>query len=119
MVGIIAGYLTAYYFERRSLNASRAEADVLREEIRRLKLGLLSINGSKTDPTNGPTPGSESSDLLLAWIRSHQDADGRVNHSRLATHFLAIWTRRELDLATEQLISNGTISLEDEWIRIL
>lgn len=116
---MIAGVLTSYFFERRSLSASRAEADASREEIRRLKMGLLSINGTDADPLKRPAPSSESSDLVLAWIRSHQDADGRVNRSRLATHFLAIWTRRELDLATDHLISNGTISVEDEWIRML
>jgi hypothetical protein len=119
VVGIIAGFLTAYYFERRSLNESRAEANELREEISRLKMGLIGIHGSGADPANGPTPSSEAGDQVLAWIRSHQDADGRVSHSRLDTHFLATWTRRELDLATEQLISTGTISLEGEWIRMM
>jgi hypothetical protein len=75
-----------------------------------------------TLPAHSSDPSDEisnPSDEILAWIRSHQDADGRVNHSTLATHFLTSWAKKDLDSAIDHLMRNGTICMEDEWLRIL
>ncbi|MFE6821748.1 hypothetical protein [Streptomyces sp. NPDC057690] len=114
---MIVGFLTTFFFERRALTESRAEAEKLKKELEQLKLGILTIGGGSAVKPRPEDPNA-SPDELLEWLRAHQDATGKVGLNHLTTHFITEWSQANLDQALRRLTTEGAITMEDEWVHI-
>jgi len=117
VAGMVVGLLTAVFFERRALAASRAEAAELRRELDALKAGILTIGGGSVGP-RARNEAVGSTDKMFQWLREHQNAAGRIRIDHVMTRFMGEWSKVGVDNTLDQLNADGLIAVEGEWIRI-
>jgi len=119
MIGLVVGVLTALYFERRALKAAQAEARLLRSELDTLRASILSVGGSQHSSTRPTEPDDKDVNLVLVWLRSVQDAEGRVSRMNAYSHLIRSgYTRDSIDNILGHLVDSRSITMTSESIAL-
>ncbi|MET0144434.1 MAG: hypothetical protein ABW328_06575 [Ilumatobacteraceae bacterium] len=120
VAGIVVGYLTALWFERRALKAARSEANELRIQLDELRASVLSIGGPGESPSRRAGLAAEDADVVLRWLRSVQDVNGRVSRMSIYSSLIQRgYTRDSVTAEIARLTELGSIRAVPEGVEVL
>lgn len=110
-VGLVAGFITGFYFERRVFQR-------LRQVAQSVNKAVLSGGGQiATGPSVRAT--RDVSSAVAAWAVATQDASGRVDRNELIAHFVQEGAdSRDVEAAVRALCDSGVAKQEGHWLQM-
>jgi uncharacterized protein YneF (UPF0154 family) len=120
VVGMLAGLLTGYFFERRATKAAEGENARLRAELSALRESVYTVGADRHHRTQYDHHPLELPEELKTWLHSRQDAEGKVALSRTVAEFMTRgFSQHEVHEALSGLCASGSIERQSSWVRLL
>jgi hypothetical protein len=119
VIGVIAGGITGFFFERRATNNAKRYNEDLQRQVSVLKTSVFSLAGRPGEAVEDPPPPQDLPSLVTERAIATQDPAGRVSRRALVAHFLEQGhSDRDIEAAISSLCETGIAREDGQWLQM-